>query len=63
MSCGETCSTHGCDQSAGCAAHSYKANFTPLGEPIVRDSFRLTNLFAVVFVVICIALATAGAFA
>jgi len=39
MTCGETCSTNGCDQSAGCAAHqhAYRANFDTLGNRIQQQ--------------------------
>jgi hypothetical protein len=52
MSCGETCSTHGCNQSAGCAAHT-----TPVE---IRSDFRLSDLAVSVVTVLALGMAAAN---
>jgi hypothetical protein len=61
--CDETCSTHGCNQSAGCAAHAYKAHFDHLGQPVDQTPpWHAADLMVIAFSVICLAGMVAGIF-
>jgi len=52
MNCGETCSTSGCHQGKGCAAHT-----TPVE---IRSDFRVSDLAISVVTVLALGLAAAN---